>query len=274
MALVLFLVRPDASAATDAEIDRLLKKLPPPEKLVKPNEQVVRVSDPALRDPLVKQIEAAAKARQSKRALELARQLATRYPSSAAANYYAGYFASERKTACGSLRCLSPRSCHPTPARPLSFKPQLCRMAARSLQGRAPPHAAGNKARAAGRGGLGGPEHVRGDDRPVAGKCHGGKTFGRSGTATNGCLGSVGPGGEECGKLPCRGPGNGSRYPGAARGEIICVEKISFAKEKEEELAELPFLSHSGSAARFEVAIAGGITVLKTAVENRRSLDL
>lgn len=97
VALVLCLVRFDADAATDAEIDRLLKKLPPPEKLVKPNQQVVRVNDPAMRDPLIKQIEAAVKARQSKRSHELARQLATRHPSSAAANYYAGYFASEEK---------------------------------------------------------------------------------------------------------------------------------------------------------------------------------
>lgn len=100
VAIFLSLVRPSAYAATDSEIDRLLKKLPPPEKLVKLNEHVLRVSDPALRDPLVKQIEAASKANQSKRALELSRQLATRYPSSAAANYYAGYFASiERRYA-------------------------------------------------------------------------------------------------------------------------------------------------------------------------------
>ncbi len=96
-AIILCLVRPNAEAATDAEIDRLLKKLPPPEKLVKRNEQVVRVTDPAMRDPLVKQIEAATNAKKSKRALELARQLAARYPSSAAANYYAGYFASDEK---------------------------------------------------------------------------------------------------------------------------------------------------------------------------------
>lgn len=97
VAILLCLVRPNAKAATDAEIDRLLKKLPPPEKLVKRNEQVVRVTDPAMRDPLVKQIEAATNAGKSKRALELARQLAARYPSSAAANYYAGYFASGEK---------------------------------------------------------------------------------------------------------------------------------------------------------------------------------
>jgi tetratricopeptide (TPR) repeat protein len=94
-AAILSLVSPNAQAATDSEIDRLLKKLPPPEKLVKRNENVLRVTDPALRDPLVKQIDAASSAKQPKRAFELSRQLATRYPSSAAANYYAGYYASE-----------------------------------------------------------------------------------------------------------------------------------------------------------------------------------
>jgi predicted Zn-dependent protease len=95
--LLLSIVRPHPCAAADSEIDRLLKKLPPPEKLVKLNEHVLRVSDPALRDPVVKQIDAAVKAKQTKRALELARQLAAHYPSSAAANYYAGYFAAEGK---------------------------------------------------------------------------------------------------------------------------------------------------------------------------------
>ena len=94
-AILLSLVSLSAQAATDSEIDRLLKKLPPPEKLVKRNEHVVRVADPALNDPLVKQIDAASK--QPKRAFELSRQLVARHPSSAAANYYAGYFASEAK---------------------------------------------------------------------------------------------------------------------------------------------------------------------------------
>ena len=97
MVVLLLLVRPQACAATDPEIDRLLKKLPPPEKLVKVNEHVLRVTDPASRDPLARQIQAASKANQSKRALELSRQLAARYPSSATANYYAGYFAGREK---------------------------------------------------------------------------------------------------------------------------------------------------------------------------------
>jgi tetratricopeptide (TPR) repeat protein len=98
LAATLFvIVRLNALGAADPEIDRLLKKLPPPEKLVHIDERILRVNDPALHDPLLKQIEAADKAKQAKRALELARQLAARYPSSAAANFYAGYFASEQK---------------------------------------------------------------------------------------------------------------------------------------------------------------------------------
>src|SRR5437773_7030343 len=97
VALLCVLVRLNARGATDPEIDRLLKKLPPPEKLVQADERILRVNDPALHDPLLKQIEAANKARQWKHALELARQLAARYPSSAAANCYAGYFASGQK---------------------------------------------------------------------------------------------------------------------------------------------------------------------------------
>ena len=96
-AILLSLVSLSAQAATDSEIDRLLKKLPPPEKLVQRNEHVVRVADPALNDPLVKQIDAATNAKQWKRAFELSRQLAARHPSSAAANYYAGYCAAEAK---------------------------------------------------------------------------------------------------------------------------------------------------------------------------------
>ena len=93
----LLVVRQDLFAAPDPEVERLLKKLPPPEKLVKPDERFPQINDPALRDPMVKQIESAATARQGKRALGLARRLATRYPSSALAHCYAGYFAVEEK---------------------------------------------------------------------------------------------------------------------------------------------------------------------------------
>ncbi len=44
-------------AQDDPSIDRLLSKLPPPEKLVKrPVERALDASDPAMRDPLVKSI--------------------------------------------------------------------------------------------------------------------------------------------------------------------------------------------------------------------------
>jgi tetratricopeptide (TPR) repeat protein len=94
LSTILFvLVRLNARAASDPEIDRLLKKLPPPEKLVKADERVLRVTDPALHDPLEKQISDTARAKNFKRSFELSRQLATRYPSSAAANTYSGFFA-------------------------------------------------------------------------------------------------------------------------------------------------------------------------------------
>lgn len=95
--MALALLRVSVHGATDPEIDRLLKKLPPPEKLVHVDDRILRVNDPALSDPLTKQIEAAAKAKQSKRALELSRQLAARYPSSAVANYYVGESAAGNK---------------------------------------------------------------------------------------------------------------------------------------------------------------------------------
>ena len=69
----------DASAA-DPSINRLLEKLPPPEKFV----------DPAMSDPLTKQIEAAAKAQNFGNALNAARQLAKRYPKSLGAQMVHG----------------------------------------------------------------------------------------------------------------------------------------------------------------------------------------
>jgi tetratricopeptide (TPR) repeat protein len=67
-------------SAQDPSIDKLLKKLPPPE-------QVVR-ADPASQDPLIKQIVNAAKAQNFGQALELSRRLAQRYPKSAGAQAF------------------------------------------------------------------------------------------------------------------------------------------------------------------------------------------
>ncbi|MFL6590534.1 MAG: tetratricopeptide repeat protein [Chthoniobacterales bacterium] len=72
-----------AANAQDPSIDRLLKKLPPPEKLVKPSvDRAVKQPDPALRDPLVDQITAAANANNLTRGLTLSRQLVAKYPKS------------------------------------------------------------------------------------------------------------------------------------------------------------------------------------------------
>jgi predicted Zn-dependent protease len=66
--------------AQDESLDQLLKKLPPPEKLVKP--RALAPQDPALQDPLVPQILAEIRAKHLPRALDLSRQLSTRNPKS------------------------------------------------------------------------------------------------------------------------------------------------------------------------------------------------
>ena len=72
-----------AFAAQDASIDRLLRKLPPPEKFV----------DPAQNDPLAKQMFAAAKARNFNAALEASRKLANKYPKSLGSHFVHGLLA-------------------------------------------------------------------------------------------------------------------------------------------------------------------------------------
>src|SRR5215831_14791454 len=92
LTIIFILVRLNASGATDPDVERLLKKLPPPEKLIHADERVLRFNDPAIHDPVVKEIVAASKANQGKRALELSQQLAKHYPSSVLANCFTGYF--------------------------------------------------------------------------------------------------------------------------------------------------------------------------------------
>jgi tetratricopeptide (TPR) repeat protein len=74
----------NAFAAQDPSIDRLLGKLPPPEKFI----------DPAIRDPLAKQMAASAKAHNYGTALDASRRLAERYPKSLGAQIIHGIFAS------------------------------------------------------------------------------------------------------------------------------------------------------------------------------------
>jgi tetratricopeptide (TPR) repeat protein len=78
-----------AGAAEDVAIDRLLNKLPPPEKVVRPGMQL----DVAFNDPLAKQMLEAAKARNFGRALTLSRRLTDRYPKSASAQCIRGMLA-------------------------------------------------------------------------------------------------------------------------------------------------------------------------------------
>jgi tetratricopeptide (TPR) repeat protein len=71
------------ASAADPSIDRLLGKLPAPEKFV----------DPARNDPLAKQMFAAAKAHNFGTALEASRRLANKYPKSLGAQAYHGLLA-------------------------------------------------------------------------------------------------------------------------------------------------------------------------------------
>src|SRR5436190_16573012 len=71
--------------AEDASVDRLIKKLPPPEKVIK--------ADPASRDPLVKQIDDAIKKMNFGNAYAMSRKLTARYPQSAGAHSIHGQLA-------------------------------------------------------------------------------------------------------------------------------------------------------------------------------------
>lgn len=75
----------------DASIEKLLNKLPPPEKLVKPPVQrALQQSDPAIRDPIVAQVAQSLGARNTQQALVYSRKLTERYPRSAAAQCLRG----------------------------------------------------------------------------------------------------------------------------------------------------------------------------------------
>ncbi len=80
--------------AQDASIDKLLSKLPPPEKLVKPPVQrALQQSDPAIKDPIVGQVAQSLGARNTAQALAYSRKLTERYPRSAAAQFLRGALA-------------------------------------------------------------------------------------------------------------------------------------------------------------------------------------
>lgn len=82
--------------AEDASIDQLLKKLPPPEKLVKPTvKQALNRSDPAFQDPLIGQIAIALAYRNVPAALDRSRKLTAKYPRSSGAHCLRAVIAGE-----------------------------------------------------------------------------------------------------------------------------------------------------------------------------------
>jgi tetratricopeptide (TPR) repeat protein len=79
-----------ATRGEDASVDQLIKKLPPPETVAR---SAVQSADPALRDPLVKQVIDSAKAMNFGNAFGFSQKLAARYPKSAAAQCLHGQVA-------------------------------------------------------------------------------------------------------------------------------------------------------------------------------------
>lgn len=76
--------------AEEPSIDRLLRKLPPPEKLAKP---AIQRGDPILNDPLAKDAATAFQKRSFSRALSSSRKFARKYPRNAVAQGFHGVIA-------------------------------------------------------------------------------------------------------------------------------------------------------------------------------------
>jgi tetratricopeptide (TPR) repeat protein len=92
--LLLALAAMTVSVANGQDIDKLLKKLPPPEKLVKPSVQrAISQPDPAFKDSLLDQIASAMARSNPSQALELSRKLSARYPKSAGSECLHGILA-------------------------------------------------------------------------------------------------------------------------------------------------------------------------------------
>src|SRR5438105_5590611 len=86
IAILLGLVLGSDAFAQDAAIDKLLNKLPRPEKLLKRQVQrTLQQQDPAFRDPLGQQTVSAISKRDFQRAMNFSRKLTGRYPHSAPA---------------------------------------------------------------------------------------------------------------------------------------------------------------------------------------------
>ena len=88
------------ATAQEPSIDNLLKKLPPPEKLVKtPMQRALQQEDPALKDSLGREIVSALGQRDLGRATELTRQLSARYPRSVAVHVLLGVLLADTRRA-------------------------------------------------------------------------------------------------------------------------------------------------------------------------------
>jgi tetratricopeptide (TPR) repeat protein len=79
-----------ATRGQDASVDQLIKKLPPPETVAR---SAMQPADPALRDPLAKQVIDSAKAMNFGNAFGFSQKLAARYPKSAVAQCLHGQVA-------------------------------------------------------------------------------------------------------------------------------------------------------------------------------------
>jgi tetratricopeptide (TPR) repeat protein len=80
--------------AEDASIDKLLRKLPPPEKIIQPSaRKALEKPDPAFKDSLATQIVVAVRTWNFQQALGLSRKLTDRYPRSAGAQALRGALA-------------------------------------------------------------------------------------------------------------------------------------------------------------------------------------
>src|SRR6266481_2658475 len=82
--------------AAEESIDSLLKKLPPPDKLVKAHVQQA-LEDPAFKDPLARQALGAAESGNYSGALNFARQLTKKDPNSAFAYLLHGALANDAR---------------------------------------------------------------------------------------------------------------------------------------------------------------------------------
>lgn len=91
LSLLLLFLSSLPARAQDPDINRLLRKLPPPEKLVQRKlAPSLAANDPAARDPMVQELDQAMRAGRKDRGLALARKISARYPKSVFGHFVHG----------------------------------------------------------------------------------------------------------------------------------------------------------------------------------------